>query len=175
MIHLSTVNCEKSDLISVFKKASQVQIMRSAVPFLVLFHGQWIWRGELEGEGEGVEFEEGGMVGKGRGGLWRVVGVKLRRGEMVKDRLASQQTVPEQTSILFERCRWEQETCWKHFFVTCISFLKIWDSLSEPEASQSQKKRNNSNYCQLSCQLSCQLGLTCGCLLIHSWGALLTF
>ena len=42
------------------------------------------------------------MVGKG--GLWRVVGVKLRRGQMVKDRLASQQTVPEQTSILFERC-----------------------------------------------------------------------
>ena len=29
--------------------------------------------------------------------------MKLRRGEMVKDRLASQQTVPEQTSILFER------------------------------------------------------------------------
>ena len=80
--------------------------------------GGWIWGGWDVGEGEG--------------GLWRVVGVKLRRGEMVKDRLASQQTVPEQTSILFERCRWEQETCWKHFFVTCISFLKIWDSLSEP-------------------------------------------
>ena len=43
------------------------------------------------------------MVGKG--GVWRVVGAKLRRGEMVKDRLASQQTVPEQISMLFERCR----------------------------------------------------------------------
>ena len=43
------------------------------------------------------------MVGKG--GVWRVVGAKLRRGEMVKDRLASQQTVPEQISILFESCR----------------------------------------------------------------------
>ena len=32
-----------------------------------------------------------------------MAGAKLRRGEMVKDRLASQQTVPEQTSILFER------------------------------------------------------------------------
>ena len=67
MIHLSTVDCEESDFISVFQKASQVQIMRSAVPFLVLFHGPWIWRGELEGEAEGAEFEEGGMLGKGRG------------------------------------------------------------------------------------------------------------
>ena len=67
MIHLDTVNCEESDLISVFQKASQVQIMRSAVPFLVLFHGQWIWRRELEGEAKGAEFEESGMVGKGRG------------------------------------------------------------------------------------------------------------
>ena len=69
MIHLSTVNCEESDFISVFQKASQVQIMRSPVPFLVLFHGPWIWRGELEGEAEGAEFEERGMVGKGRGSL----------------------------------------------------------------------------------------------------------
>ena len=53
---------KKSDSMSVFQKTFKVQIMRSAVPFLVLFHGQWIWRGELEGEGEGVEFEEGGMV-----------------------------------------------------------------------------------------------------------------
>ena len=42
------------------------------------------------------------------------------------------------------------------FFVKVISFLKILDSLSGPQASRSEK-HNNYNYCQL--------GLTFGCLL----------
>ena len=43
-----------------------------------------------------------------------------------------------------------------YFFVKFISFLKIWDSLTGPQASMSEK-HNNYNYCQL--------GLTFGCLL----------
>ena len=51
-----------------------------------------------------------------------------------------------------------------HFFVTCIFIwrLKIWDSLSEPQAS-SFGERNNINYCQLWLIFGCLLHWT------HCW------